>query len=100
MRLQKLEEQQIADMLRELGRWRRDDEKWISAAYVFPAFTDSIRFVNEIAHAAEHYNHHPLISVDYKRVTLRLTTWNAGGLTTLDFQSASRYDDIYACIRA
>ena len=100
MKLEKLEEQQIDGLLRELKRWRRDDEKWMSASYVFPAFTDSIRFVNEIAHAAQYLNHHPFIAIDYKRVTLRLTTWNSGGLTELDFRSARRYDDIYASIKA
>ncbi|WP_371754010.1 hypothetical protein [Ferviditalea candida] len=31
----------------------------------------------------------------YKLVTPRITSWNAGGLTELDFASAAEYDRVY-----
>ena len=37
-------------------------------------------------------NHHPGIAIDYRRVTVKLTTWHAGGLTKLDVDSAEAYD--------
>jgi len=91
----KLAEEQIADRLRQLGTWERTDEKWIVRKYRFPSFPAAIAFVNRVAETAEAMNHHPMISIDYRMVGLRLTTWHAGGLTELDFRSAETYDKIY-----
>ncbi|MEH7012228.1 4a-hydroxytetrahydrobiopterin dehydratase, partial [Neobacillus niacini] len=38
---------------------------------------------------------HPFISIDYKVVTLRISSWNARGLTALDFELATKYDEFY-----
>jgi 4a-hydroxytetrahydrobiopterin dehydratase len=40
-------------------------------------------------------NHHPFISIDYKLVTLKITSWKARGLTDLDISLAKQYDAIY-----
>lgn len=78
-----------------LEGWTRQDEKWIAGHYRFGSFPDAIAFVARIAEIAEELNHHPFIGIDYKKVTLRLTTWHAGGLTELDIQSAGRYNEMY-----
>lgn len=96
----KLSEQQIAERLSALDGWKRDDRKWISAKFRFSAFMDAIRFVNEVARTAEAMNHHPMIAIDYKVVTLRLTSWHAGGLTEADFRSAEAYNRSYAALIA
>ena len=57
-----------------------------------------IDFVNEVASIAEADNHHPMIAIDYKMVTLRLTSWHAGGLTDLDFESAAGFDQAFTDI--
>ncbi|QYR21612.1 4a-hydroxytetrahydrobiopterin dehydratase [Paenibacillus sp. sptzw28] len=75
--------------------WIREDEKWMQGSYRFAAFMDAVAFVGEVAAIAEEMNHHPFIAIDYKKVTLRLTSWNAGGLTELDMQSAQRYNEAY-----
>ncbi|TBL72664.1 4a-hydroxytetrahydrobiopterin dehydratase [Paenibacillus thalictri] len=92
----KLTEERIAERLERAAGWSREDGKWIVKKYRFPAFTGSVAFVNEVAQIAEELNHHPMIAIDYKLVTLRLTSWSAGGLTELDFTSAARYDAVYA----
>ncbi|WP_125666559.1 4a-hydroxytetrahydrobiopterin dehydratase [Paenibacillus baekrokdamisoli] len=75
--------------------WIRDDDKWMQGSYRFAAFTDAIAFVGKVADIAEALNHHPFIGIDFKKVTLRLTTWSAGGLTELDMKSADQYNDVY-----
>ncbi|GAB7386976.1 4a-hydroxytetrahydrobiopterin dehydratase [Bacillaceae bacterium] len=92
----KLGEEQIARYLSQREGWQRQDEKWIAKKYRFREFLDGIRFVNRVAEIAETMNHHPFISIEYKVVTLRLTTWKKGGLTELDFASAAEYDRAYA----
>jgi 4a-hydroxytetrahydrobiopterin dehydratase len=88
----KLTEEQIEDKLAEAAGWQRDDAKWIVKKYRFRGYLEGISFVNRVAQAAERLNHHPFISIDYKLITLRLTSWHAGGLTELDFTAAAEFD--------
>lgn len=88
----KLSEEQVAEQLTVIAGWEREDGKWIVKKYRFSEYLDGIQFVNRIAQAAEQLNHHPLIAIDYKLVTLRLTSWHAGGLTELDFTAAAEFD--------
>lgn len=89
--------EEAAVRLNRLEGWAmEDDGKWIAKKYRFSAFMDSIGFTARVARLAEELNHHPMISIDYRMVTLRLTSWSAGGLTELDFVSARKYDEAYA----
>jgi 4a-hydroxytetrahydrobiopterin dehydratase len=81
--------------LAEVSDWKTDDHKWIVRKYRFTAFLQGIHFVNEVARLAEANNHHPMIAIDYKMVTLRLTSWHAGGLTELDFSTAAQFEEAY-----
>ncbi|WP_090582063.1 4a-hydroxytetrahydrobiopterin dehydratase [Paenibacillus sp. OV219] len=78
-----------------LAGWSRQDEKWMQGSYRFSTFPAAIAFVDRVAEIAEAMNHHPFIAIDYKKVTLRLTTWHAGGLTELDIESARCYNETY-----
>jgi len=59
-----------------------------------PSFPDAIAFVNRIAELAEQENHHPDVTISYKRVTLRWTTHSAGGITDRDRELARRSDQL------
>lgn len=93
----RLTEEEVAARLPALEArgWVRKDEKWIERKYRFPTFKEAMAFVVAVGDEAAAMVHHPLISIDYRMVTLRLTTWSAGGLTELDFRSADAYDRIY-----
>nr|WP_116189873.1 4a-hydroxytetrahydrobiopterin dehydratase [Paenibacillus taihuensis] len=78
-----------------LPGWSRQDEKWMQGSYRFSTYPAAIAFVDRVAEIAEAMNHHPFIAIDYKKVTLRLTTWHSGGLTELDMESARRYNETY-----
>ncbi len=58
--------------------------------FELPSFMDAIAFVNRVAELAEAENHHPDLSIAYKRVTLRWTTHSAGGITDKDRELARR----------
>ncbi|MBC6471533.1 MAG: 4a-hydroxytetrahydrobiopterin dehydratase [Hormoscilla sp. GM102CHS1] len=51
-------------------------------------FVEAIAFVNKLVEPAEVANHHPDISISYNKVTINLTTHDAGGLTQKDFDMA------------
>ena len=91
----RLTEQAIERELLALPGWKREDEKRIRRAYLFASFPEAIAFVGRVAELAERVNHHPFIAIDYRRVTLTYTTWNAGGLTRLDFESARGCDALF-----
>jgi len=91
----KLGEEEIGEFLSKTDGWKRDDERWISRKYRFSKFLVGIAFVNQVAEIAERMNHHPMIAIDYRLITLRLSSWNAGGLTAQDFEGAAAYNQAY-----
>lgn len=64
----------------------------LQRTYEFQGFPAAVKFVNTVAQAAEKARHHPDIEIRWNRVTLTLTTHDAGGLTEKDFALAARCD--------
>jgi 4a-hydroxytetrahydrobiopterin dehydratase len=58
------------------------------------SFREALAFVDRVGELAEAENHHPHISIDYKRVTLRWWTHSAGGITDRDVELARRSDEL------
>lgn len=55
----------------------------------FKDFIEAIAFVNKLVEPAEAAGHHPDLQISYNKVTITLTTHDAGGLTEKDFAMAS-----------
>jgi len=85
---------EIDQALAGLPGWKLDG-KFIVKKFRFREFLKGVAYVQEIAELSEEKKHHPFISIDYKLVTLRITSWNAGGLTDLDVTLAIEYDSIF-----
>jgi 4a-hydroxytetrahydrobiopterin dehydratase len=64
--------------------WSSADAK-LTRIFHFASFRDAIAFINDVATLSEQNNHHPDITINYCKVTLSLTTHDAGGLTEKDF---------------
>jgi 4a-hydroxytetrahydrobiopterin dehydratase len=60
----------------------------------FPTFAEAFAFMTRVAFVAERRNHHPDWSNVYDRVTIRLTTHDAGGVTEQDFEMAAEISTI------
>jgi 4a-hydroxytetrahydrobiopterin dehydratase len=75
-----------------LPGWQRDGAL-IRKDYQHPSFGAAMAFANRVAQLAEAADHHPDILVQYDRVTLTLTSHDAGGLTERDFRLAARIDE-------
>ncbi len=73
--------------------WNEKDST-ITKTFEFSAYLDGIDFVNEVANLSEQENHHPDITVGYCKVTISLTTHDAGSLTEKDFKLAKLIDDL------
>ena len=79
---------------RELGSltgWARRGDV-LTRTYTFRNFTQAIEFVNRVAGLAESANHHPDIDIRYSKVTLTLSTHDAGGITSNDVALARSID--------
>jgi len=87
----KLEPAKIIFALAALPQWRRDGEI-IARTFEFKDFPAALKFVNDVGELAEQAQHHPDIDVRWNKVTLALTTHDAGGLTEKDFALAKQCD--------
>ena len=77
----------------EAAGWTLDaDRDAITKEYQFKSFIRAFAFMSGAALHAEKLNHHPEWSNVYNRVTVTLTTHDAGGLTELDITLAKRMD--------
>jgi 4a-hydroxytetrahydrobiopterin dehydratase len=87
----KLSLSQIRAALKTVPRWKKTGSA-IVRTFVFKDFPAAIRFVNAVARLAEKAWHHPDIDIRWNKVTLTLTTHDAGGLTQKDFALAAQFD--------
>ncbi|VEF46341.1 transcriptional coactivator/pterin dehydratase [Bacillus freudenreichii] len=94
--MERLSEQVIQERLSKLTDWKLTDEKWIVRKYRFRDYLKGISFVQKIAEESERVQHHPFISIDYKLITVRISSWRAKGLTELDFKMAEIYERLYS----
>lgn len=89
----KLTAEQVESSLAGLPDWVEVSGE-IQRTFVFDDFVASMKFVNQVADAAEQANHHPDILIRYNKVTLTLTTHDAGGITENDFALAQTADNL------
>ena len=82
-----LNQEQIEAALGELTDWGFDGEA-LTRTLRFADFVHSIGFVEHLAEVAEERRHHPDIDIRYNKVTLRLSSHDAGGVTTRDVELA------------
>ncbi len=87
MAVELLSDQSISEALGDLPDWHRDGGH-IRAEFVFGDFLAAFAFMSDVAPEAERLNHHPEWSNVYNRVSVGLTTHDAGGLTALDVELA------------
>jgi 4a-hydroxytetrahydrobiopterin dehydratase len=87
----KLTDTQIKKQLGKAQGWARQGDE-ISKTYSLTSFPAALAFVSTVGHLAEAADHHPDIFVQYKKVTLTLSTHSAGGLTEKDFALAAQID--------
>jgi len=99
MKVAKLSEAQLEQQLATLSDWELADGK-LHRRLVFKDFVEAFEFMGRVARIAEDMNHHPEWSNVYNRVVVDLVTHDAGGITELDFELASRVEEIATALRA
>jgi len=93
MRDKKLSMADIETRLQDLPGWSLDDGK-LYREFKFKNFVEAFGFMSRVALLAESLDHHPDWSNVYNRVTIHLTTHDAGGITERDFTLAARINGL------
>ena len=86
-----LSPQEIAQQLASLPGWTLEGNA-IRKQFTFAGFPEAIAFLGRLVPDCEAADHHPDITVNYRRVTLTFTTHSDGGLTLKDFDGARMAD--------
>jgi 4a-hydroxytetrahydrobiopterin dehydratase len=81
----------IDAQLKTLDGWSLDGDA-IRKQYTFKGFPEAVAFVNRLVPDAERADHHPDITINYRRVTLSWSTHDEGGLTAKDIEGARMAD--------
>lgn len=84
-------DEKVQQVLSGIAGWEVRDGR-LRKQFQFRTFLRAITFVNSVAYLAESAGHHPDITINYNKVTLRLITHSKGGLTDRDFALASEID--------
>ncbi|MFG0305324.1 MAG: 4a-hydroxytetrahydrobiopterin dehydratase [Phycisphaerales bacterium JB040] len=87
----KFSEQQVSSALENVPEWDELNGE-ITRTFQFDDFVSAMAFVQKVADYAESAQHHPDILIRYNKVTLTVSTHDAGGITEKDFDLAAAMD--------
>jgi 4a-hydroxytetrahydrobiopterin dehydratase len=83
----KLSPAKLTSRLRSLKGWKLDGDA-IVRQFTFDGFPEAIAFVTRLAFDAQAHDHHPDLTISYKRVTVSWSTHDEGGVTEKDVRGA------------
>ena len=80
---------EIDAQVKTLDGWTYDPQaKAIRKQFTFKGFPEAVAFIGRLVPDAESADHHPDITINYRRVTLSWSTHDEGGLTLKDIDGA------------
>ena len=94
-----LTDAEIADLRPNVPQWQlvtQDNILRLQRVFKLKNYAQSLEFTNRIAAIAEAEDHHPLIILEWGRVTIQWWTHVVKGLHKNDFVMAAKTDEIFA----
>ena len=82
---------EIGVALRDLPGWRFSGSALVKE-FTFAGFPEAAAFVTRLVPGSEAADHHPDLTVSYRRVTVSFTTHSEGGVTAKDLAGARLAD--------
>jgi len=89
----RLSDKEIHDKLTAQPGWKKEGDALVRQ-FTFGSFPDAIAFTTRLAFDAEAADHHPDLTISYKRVTVRWSTHDQGGVTEKDLAGVAQTDKI------
>jgi 4a-hydroxytetrahydrobiopterin dehydratase len=86
--MQPMNSAMVAEQLKALSGWE-GAENAIQKNFQFADFSEAFAFLTRIAMLSEKMNHHAEWSGVYNKVSIRLSTHDAGGVTEKDIKMAT-----------
>ena len=93
-----LTDAEIADLQLQVPQWQLkevDGIKRLERVFKFKNYVEAVAFANKIAMTAEKEDHHPLIVLEWGRVTVQWWTHVVKGLHKNDFIMAAKSDEMF-----
>jgi len=91
---QKLSDLEVQRALGTLPGWSRRGDV-LTKTFAFDRFVDGIRFIDRLARVADDMNHHPDVDIRYTKITIMLSTHDAGGITQADLRLAEKIEMVH-----
>lgn len=91
----KLNQQEIDEKLKTLHQDWLQEGDFIKRDFVFENFVLAFGFMTTVAIEADNADHHPNWQNVYNKVSISLSTHDAGGLTEQDFALAIKIDKLF-----
>ncbi len=88
-----LSKDEVTTALRSLDGWTLEGNA-IRKQFTFEGFPEAVAFVQRLVPGAEAADHHPDITINYRRVTLAYSTHSEGGVTKKDIDGARTADAV------
>lgn len=93
-----LTDEEIAELHPQVVEWQiieMDGIKRLQRVFKLKDFVAALNFANSIGEIAEEEDHHPMLIVEWGRVTVQWWTHVVKGLHKNDFIMAAKTDEIY-----
>ena len=91
-----LSTEQQRELHKSIPEWTNVDGRRIQREYRFKRYLDGVSWVSQIAQVAQEEDHHPEISILYRRVLVVLWTHTVNGLSINDYILAAKFDRSFA----
>ena len=93
-----LTDAQVTELLPQIPAWELievDGIKRLQRVFKLKNYVEAVAFTNKVAMTAEKEDHHPLIVLEWGRVTVQWWTHVVKGLHQNDFVMAAKTDEIF-----
>lgn len=87
----KLSDAESSERVALLDGWTIEDGL-LAKTFSFPTYKDGVVFAGAVAFLADKLDHHPDLSIGYRKVRVAMSTHSVGGLSPFDFELAGRID--------
>ncbi len=95
----KVTEEEIGELKPQIPDWELTEVKGVPRlrrTFRFDGWMPAVRFVDALAELVEEQDHHPVIHLEWGKVTVSWWTHAIKGLHRNDFIMAARTDEIYS----
>ena len=93
-----LTDAEVNELLLQIPEWELiegDGSKRLQRVFKLKNYVEAVAFTNKIAMIAEKEDHHPLIVLEWGRVTIQWWTHVVKGLHQNDFVMAAKTDELF-----